>query len=130
MLRFDYQDVEAALKDTVFLVEATSFETHMLWAEHAEDGILHKNVKWRQHTTWVVEVGKLGGRPVCICLTWNSVNEALVCFWHATSQVVDHKMIEAWFEKNYEGKWDGGTRRATCDAWNFHHCLDVIKEKS
>ena len=34
-----------------------------------------------------------------------------------------------WLTENFSGTWDGGTRRAWCDASNFHLCVNAIRDK-
>lgn len=115
---------ESRLMQTFFLVEANSFEAQCLWVEHARDG----RVQWEQGHGYAVTVGSLDNRPVVVSIMWNRLNGRWVAFWHACSQVVDHVMIDAWLGKHFSGTWDNGTRRATCDAMNFHHCIHAMQD--
>jgi len=127
------ETAESRLRQTLFVVEATSFETHMLWQEHASGSTNRQKIfkprRWEQvNPGWSVTVGELDGRPVCVSMMWNRVDGHLVMFWEPTSQVVDHIQIDAWLGKHFDGKWDNGTRDATCNAMNFHHCLNAIDD--
>lgn len=111
-------------KETFFLVEASSFERQCLWKRR------HDLTSWEdQNSGYMGQIGILARRPVVISVFWARINGRLVGFWESTSQVVDHEMIEKWFEKNCAPpKWDNGTRRARCDAMNFHFCMHAIQE--
>lgn len=64
-----------------YAVEATRAEQMWLWKDHAR-------------------VGELDGRPVMISIMRSAVQGQSVLFWHPTSVVVDHDMIEAWFRQH------------------------------
>jgi len=125
-MNFENDTAENRLKKTKFLVEANSFEQHCLWKEYVHTATTP--LKWEQMNGWLVTVNERKGRPICICLSWNRVNGHLVCFWNATSQLVDYKLIDKWLKENYDQKWDEGRRPATCDAQNFHHCIQALKQ--
>lgn len=119
------------LKKTVFIVEANSFEEHCLWAQHATESPYYPEypkVKWEQVYGYLITVGKLDNRPVCITGSWVKIDGFYVMFWDATSQVVDYVQITKWLEDNFKGKCDNGTCRAESDAMNFGHCLSAIRE--
>ena len=119
------REMDPRFSETVFVVEATSFERMMLWAENDR----RKRVRWEADGHgWLLQVGELGGMPVSVSFVWARLNGYRVVFCEATSQVVDHRQVEAWLEANCNPRWDGGTRRAHCDAMNFHHCLSHIRE--
>jgi hypothetical protein len=109
-------------KNTGFVVEANSFEEHTLWREY------HKSEVWEQETAGLmIEVGKVNELPVCISCTWSIINGMRVLFWDATSRMVDHKMIEAWFEENCCPRWANDTRVAKTNAMNFHRAVDASR---
>lgn len=124
---FRQPPVEKLFEGVEFLVEATSYEQYTFWDKHAFDSRealpAQQFIKtWEQLPGWIVDVGELAGRPVCIEMMYGKLDGHLICFYHGCSQVVDHEMIEAWLEKNYS-LWD--TRR--CNASNFHSCLAYIR---
>ena len=125
---------ESRLKRTKFIVAATSNEQHQFWVDHAKQNTLNPNtfyaqkVEWQQMDGWHVTVGHFHKRPVCISVMWNKLDGHLVMFWEAVSQLIDYAMIEKWLDENFKGKYDGGNRRACCDASNFGHCLSAIRE--
>jgi hypothetical protein len=124
---------ESRLANTRFAVEASGMEMQSIWSLHASDSperIDPTPLDWRQVSPgWIVTVGQLDGRPVCISLDFAELNGALVCFWHPTSQVVDHVQIETWLSKHFDKTWGGG-RRSRCNAMNFHLCLYALAESA
>lgn len=63
-----------------------------------------------------------------ISVSWNRIEGRLVMFWYQCSQVTDSLQSEAWLEKHFDGKYDNGHRRASCDAQNFAHCIHAIRD--
>jgi len=115
-------DIDKRFEDTVFVIEATQNEQFCLWEKRK----LY-NIEWKEDCVGFLEtVGTLDNRPVNIVFTFAYWNGKRICFYEPVSQVVDHAMIEKWFEANFWPTWDNGTRRAHCDAANIHHCLDAI----
>jgi hypothetical protein len=114
---------ENRLKETLFVVEATSTEQFMLWKDYSNgsDSPRYPTMSWKQvNPGWLVTVGKIGDRPCCISVTWNRINGRLVMFWHQCSQVTDSLQSEAWINANFEKP------HSTCDAMNFHICVRAI----
>jgi hypothetical protein len=125
------ETAESRLAKTLFVVEATSFEMQCLWAETSPESNYRRFAprRWEQvHPGWLVTVGELDSRPICVSMCWNRIDGQLVMFWEATSQVVDTIQIEKWLSQHFNGKWDNGTREATANAANFHHCLNAIDD--
>jgi len=119
---------EDLLTKTFFIVEANSFEAHILWDKHSKDSerIANKELEleWKPEVTHSVELGRVDGRPCCIKCTFSILKGRRVLFWESTSQVVDHSMIEAWFRRYFKGSLEHGNSR--CDANNFHLCRNAI----
>jgi len=126
---------ESRLKETLFIVEATSFEKHCLWLQfsNTSPNRLYPEtppVKWEQLDGFLITVGTYHTHPICISAQWDRINGELVMFWEATSNVVNHTIIKKWLNDNFKGKYDNGTRSAKSDAMNFGHCLQAIREKT
>lgn len=108
------------LQGVIGLVEANSYERHALWKEC-------KGERTWKETGWGLgeTVGHLADTPVFVSLLVDTVDGHRILFWHATSQVVDHRMIEAWLTKTMPRSAftdDGGTVRLNkVDAMNFHN---------
>ncbi len=128
---------EERLKHTLFIVEGDAFR---LWERHSGESIYPpwnrcenkpacETQKWEQVSAgWGINVGELDKRSVMIDAQWYRIDGQWVMFYHGCSQVVDHAMIDKWLAKHFTGTYDRGTRRASCDEQNFHHCLDAIEE--
>lgn len=122
-------DIDPRFALTEYVVNADDFAQYALWCMNG------KSNEWEQDNsgTWF-QIGEVGGplqkkMPVCMEAHWARINGMYVLFYHACSQVVDHRMVDAWLEKNcfpYEAK---SKRRAHCDAQNFHHCLQYSREQ-
>jgi hypothetical protein len=67
--------------------------------------------------------------PIVINLNWAWIDDQLIGFWHACSQLVDHRIIDQWFTQNFDKTHDGG-RRSMTDHQNFHLCIQAINTKN
>ena len=120
---------ESRLKKTFFIVEATSFEQSCLWRDYCSRS---DKPRYDVHTWvsispgWMIHISEINDRPCCISTTWYKIDGKLVMFWYPCSELVDYKLIEEWLEKNFTGTYDGGSRRASIDADNFHNCISAI----
>lgn len=119
------ETAETRLEKTFFIVEATSFEQHSLWANfgHNSDRRMREDYsfKWEQMDGWAVQLGQLDNRPVMLNIRWVKIDGYLVAFWDICSQVADYVMSEKWLDKHFKKGYDFRT-----DANNFHHCLHAI----
>ena len=90
----------------------------MLWALH------HEKNDWKSgNMGYSRQIGKIGDRTIWVSFYLDTINGLRVLFWNATSQLVDYKMIEDYLEKHCNPMEHDSTRRAKCDADNFHSCL-------
>lgn len=120
---------ESRLAKTFFIVEATSFEQQTIW-EKNRNGRFSSILEWESiNDGWLIEVGEINKKPCCVSVGWAKIEGYLVMFYYPTSRMVDWQMIEKWLDKNFQGKWDSGTRKAQTDAQNFHHCVSAINER-
>lgn len=108
------------LNGVIGIVEANSYELHMLWEENERS----ENPKsWKQDGGGpLVTVGHLDKMPVCISLFIVRVDSHKVLFFDATSQVVDYRLIDNWMEDNLPEsarRKDGFINKS--DAANFHN---------
>lgn len=116
----DYE-VDPRFKDTEFLIEADEFAQFALWREW------HGRVKWEEESAGLAyTVGEIGGSPVVVSCFWAKLNGHRVCFYNATSRVIDWEMIETWLKRACYPLWDSKTRHAQTNAMNFHHCIDHV----
>jgi hypothetical protein len=100
-IRKNSPEDRAYFKDVAYLVEATHFENHMLWVENHHrplpNGVSIPD--WKQEGMgFMTCIGELAGRPVCVGGFYARINGIRVMFYEATSQVVDHDMVERWLD--------------------------------
>jgi hypothetical protein len=115
-----------------FLVEASDYEKQTLWERYYYKPFNPEAVvkDWQQVSMGHgITIGHLGDRPVCVSIFYAILDGHKVMFYDATSQVVDHAMIDEWLKHHTLEKvrWDNGTRWAHTNAMNFHHCLHYIQ---
>lgn len=129
MRRRSAEENERNRREAVYLVEATHFEHHALWLEHSEEARANgwgdrriRPVPWESislgyHDT----IGHFGRMPVHVSVSFARVLGQVIAFYQATSQVVDHRMIEKWRKKEFP------SARGRTDPWNFHTCLHALE---
>lgn len=127
---FKRKDMEGRLADTFAIVEATSYEQLCLWRDNANpfNAKVEGKAKWEQVLDgWLPTVGNITKKayPVAISLHWCLIDGRPVLFWHATSQMVDHRMIEAWLKKQCPNPYKDQPTLVQ-DAQNFHIVLHAI----
>ncbi len=113
-------ELTSFLAGVVGVIEANSYERHMLWIENRQ----HPHPKtWEQLPPGRLEtVGHLDDRPVCVSLLKVRVGGHPLLFFYPTSQVVDHAMIDLWLTATLPPSAmhpDGYPNRT--DAMNFHN---------
>jgi hypothetical protein len=114
------------IKDAKYLVEATMFEMDRLHEDAAKvEGITVETINMgKMYTIGYVEIAN-SELPVVVSVFFCKLNGFLVAFYEPTSQVVDHRMVDAWLS-NFEA----AKLRNKCDASNFAHCLGYIRQLS
>lgn len=120
-----YDSLEKRLPHVMFVVDANSYERLALWRE------FQRAVKWEDDSSGFGEVvGKVGDDNVNICLNFATLNGQVVMFVDTISQVVDHRMVDAWLEKHCAPRYDNGQRLARTNSMNFAHCLHAVAAAS
>lgn len=100
------EDIAEYLNGVEGLVEANSYEKHCLWLHYAKDadkygGFGETRFDWQERTAgYGFTVGTVADKPVHLSLMVNTVNGKRLLFWYATSQMVDHQMIDDWLDNN------------------------------
>lgn len=113
-------EVREFLEGIVGAVEANRFEQMMLWSENRRR---ETPKTWKEHLSGYGQtIGFVGDMPVFVSLLTAEIEGQKVLFIHPTSQVVDHRMIEAWLNANLPKSafWSCG-RLNYVDADNFHN---------
>jgi hypothetical protein len=128
------KNYDPRFRDTIFVVEANSFEMMALWSRHSHEGSTestirpYKRYKW-EHDSYgkTVEVGQIDGHPITITFFWQIIDGYYVTFYERCSWYIDLYQVDAWLLAHCNPTWDSSCR-AHCDASNFHHCLNAIDD--
>lgn len=96
-------------------VEATRNEQSHLYSLYSKE----LGATWVENNSGFLEtVGYLDDMPVCISLHTAVVKGQKILFWHSTSTVVDHRLINEWLKLN--------TPDNRTDATNFHNVFHRV----
>lgn len=83
--------VEDKLKASVLIVDANPYEAGCLW------DALHMRCRWASNSAGIgITIGYLDSRPIVVSLTWATINDRMVTFVDACSEVVDWNRIHRW----------------------------------
>lgn len=119
------------LKETKFVVEATSFEQQVLWERYSAESMYktkHSVYNWEQiNSGYMITVGHVNKWPVNISCNWAKINGVLVMFYCDVSRMVDHGMIKQWLADNCNPKHDDG-RHSHVDAANFYAVIEFVND--
>lgn len=117
-------EMERFLDGVVAVVDATSNEQFLLWEKYHHT----RGVPWESSRFGLGQcVGRLDDRPVCISLCTAEVQGRKLLFVDATSEVVDHLMIDKWlYDCLPDTAFRNGDRQGylnRTDAGNFFNVL-------
>jgi hypothetical protein len=116
------KEIATFLEGCVGVVEANSYERHMLWDENRRRDTCRS---WESNNQGLMaHVGTLAKMPVWVSLWTTKVDGHKILFIDPTSAVVDHRMIRKWLKKNLPKtafRQDGYVNKT--DAMNFHNVL-------
>jgi hypothetical protein len=121
-------EMEKFLEGAIGVVESTNYERMCLWREYTEI----RKIEWKDNLSGHgVTVGHVNKNPVCMTL-WNAViGGHKVLFFEATSQLVDHRMIDKWFQDHMpKSGWqpsDAYPNRS--DAMNFSNIFRYVEDR-
>ncbi|AKF13645.1 hypothetical protein PHIN3_382 [Sinorhizobium phage phiN3] len=111
------RSLEEMLADVHGMIEANSNEEMYIWQTwHEKHGY-----SWKQEHGFLVTVGQLMDRPICISVMFVKVKEKLIMFWHATSVLVDYDMIAEWLKENLPDAY-----HCRSDAMNAHIVMHTL----
>lgn len=85
------------LQGVVGLVEANSYEQLSVWKEYRSRGGVEQS-----HMGYSKTIACPAGRPIRLSFLTATLNGKKFCFWEATSQLVDHKLIDEWFDYHFQ----------------------------
>ena len=106
------------LLDTDGVIEATSYESMMLWAENKRCGTPKTWVE--QSSGWMPVIGffSVDGEKVAVTLSlsWATIAGKKVLFYESPSRYCDHTLIHDWLKEHCP-------KAKFADAMNFHNVL-------
>lgn len=125
-MSYEYEHKDL-FEGVVGVVEVTNFESLCLWQKHTDCGA--KRDVWKQSLSGpLVTVGHIYKRPICISLFVHTIDGHRILFMEPTSQIVDHKKIEAWLlehlpDSAMQQHWlkEGSRYINKVDAMNFNN---------
>ncbi len=143
----DKKELDKRLLETFYVVEANSHEQHQIWRDNQYNvmSYIHEKIdkneifkllpehKYEQDPSgFLMHVGTFHKEPVCICISFCKLDNETIMFYYATSNTVNHDIIEEWLKEHCNPQYHG--RRSHCDSNNFHLCSqavsDIYREKS
>jgi len=107
-----------------YIVEATINEMrYILHEAYKTDGVTVEEIYIG--TMDVIGSLKVGNNdmPVVVTTFFSKINGHLVAFYEPTSQVVDHRMVDAWISK-----FEAAKLKNKCDASNYAHCIAYCRD--
>ena len=137
MKRIDSTYVDRCHKkitEAVAIVSATGNEHQCLWSEFSKQATPlmklfltegnYKRFDWESDQSgYFAHLGHFCEAPVCVSITFAKIEGHTIVFWHATSEVVHHGMIEDFFKSL-------NTKATNTDAGNFVNILHVIENRN
>jgi len=115
-------DYSEFMDGVLYRVEACNGAKHLLWERHAEEA--GGEVPWESQDGYLVFLGKVEGLPVYLSVRMTLIYGQKVVFWFGSGRMVDHRLIEAWFE-TYMGPRRPGNHS---DVMNFNNVLSRCRE--
>jgi hypothetical protein len=106
------------------VVETTSYERLCLWQENKQ----HRKLPWKDNLMgYIHTVGEIGDMPVCIRLMTSEIDGHTILFFEPTSAVVDHRMIDKFFEETLPlSAFRGGDREKGVNETNAMNFCNVF----
>lgn len=122
--RVDLSDDESLVKDlegVVGFCDATHEEVHGIWSRFVDHRV--PPVTWQQNSGHGRCIGHIDGRDIFVSLIFNTIAGHRICFYNATSAVVDHDMVRAYIEAIAPDSAKIGGKLNHSDATNFANVL-------
>jgi len=127
-----------------FFVEATDTERHLLRQNHQKIHVdaVKRGTRRGEFNGWcgpalrwgnapfggrMITAGYLAGNSINVALYFELIEDQIVCFYTAVSNVVDHATIEQWF-KDQGCDWTVHRKpfQNHSNAMNFGHCVQHL----
>jgi len=125
----NFISIENKFAETMFFIEANSYEQLAIYREFLKD---NKHGIYEQDNAGIMRtIGFINGdatMPVTVSFTFGYIDGYRFCYYDATSRYVDRALVEEYIQSTYPRTYDNGTRIAMTDAMNFHHIYSAIEE--
>lgn len=80
-------------------------------------------VTWKEQSRGEMrQIGDIGGRPICVTVSYAEINGVRAAFVEGCSQVVDYKMVDEWIEQEMPQ-----TASHRADTMNWRNALAGLK---
>ena len=91
---FRLQDIDELLQEVAYAVEANSFEQMCLYERY------HNRCEWESKCDGIGKmIGKVGGLPVWISITFIKINGTPILVWDLTSLVADYRLSDKFLDE-------------------------------
>jgi hypothetical protein len=101
-----------------YAVEANGFEALTIWEKYHTRAKTYK----QEMRGLMCDVAFVNGQPICVSLNWDVINGKRVLFYYGCSNLVDHKLVDAWVREN------ALSLGAHCEnAMNFHIIFNYLE---
>lgn len=122
------------LDGVVGVVEASSYEMHMLWVEN-DRSQPERKMHWVDNSAGLGQnFGSVGKMPVYGSLWTRVIDGHKILFVEMTSTVIDHRMVEAWLKENLPvtafEDCDPRQRMNQSDPMNFHNVFSEPRRRA
>lgn len=117
---FKEKEKDPRFQKVMYFIEATSSERMEIW----------HNYRFNQDSSGLwMQIGTFWRQPVTISVLFAELGGAAICFFEATSNVVNHEMVENWIDYQFKPRTHDD-RRAIVDANNFHNAVREIEHQT
>ncbi len=127
------KDITISSEDVAAVVfPCSSFEAHTLWRQlqdiwgFSNQELIQPRLGRPMLVDWCHFLGE-EKEILVVPWCWN-VRGVWLCFVESTGNFSSYNLIEEWIDGHFPCTWDGGTRRAVFDPFNFHNCVRALKE--
>lgn len=128
MSRRNFISTEEKFKETIFFVEANSYEQLAIYREFMKD---NKRGVYEQDPSGIMRtIGFINGdatMPVCVCFSFYYLDGYRFCYYYVSGRYADYTMVEEYIKETYPRTYGNGILAMT-DAMNFHRIYSAVEE--
>ncbi len=139
----DKNDLDERFKNVFYVVEANSNENQQIWRDinYSVNGYLSDMMNRQPLVKREAEfdyeqdnsglffpVGDFYGENIMVNFSFFKLNGLTILSYYPTSQVVNHRIIDAWFDQHCSPYYED--RLCISDANNIHNVLNAVRNKT